>query len=94
MIDSREKYDPDEARARAEAFRADPRVQEWMRRAERLFKALPPSTWIYWQEDCMNLMVRGPRGETYVATRSLAGGNAQEAVIDNVHVPGSDAGAW
>lgn len=91
---SESKYDPSEARDRAEIAREDPKVMAWMRRARKLFNDQPPGTWIYWQEDTMNLMVRSASGETYANDRTHGAGNDQAAVIDNVRVPGSDAGAW
>lgn len=86
-----EKIDPTEAADRAAVLKANPKVRAWMRRARRLFRDLPEGVWIYWQEDTCYPMVRGPDGETY---KSRVGGVDQAAIVDDVYVPGSDAGAW
>lgn len=89
----KEKEDAKEATERAAAMRANGAVKAWMRRARKLFRELPPGTWIYWQESDMCLMAEGPDGEKYVNGYNH-GGSDQSAIIDSVTVPRSDAGAW
>jgi len=89
-----EKEDAKEATERAAVLRADPKVRAWMRRARRLFKDQPPSTWIYWQEDTMCLMARGPNEEKYINGYNHDGGCDQSAIVDSFMVSGSDAGGW
>lgn len=89
---SREKYDDREASVRADDKGRDPKVKAWMRRFRRLMKGQPPGTWIYWQEDTMNLMVLSPEGFRYVP--SDGDGSSTAAIIDSELVAESDAGAW
>lgn len=90
----KEKHDPSEAAERAEERRADPKVRAWMKRARKLFADLPPDTWIYWQEDTLNLMALGPGGEKYTNDRGYNAGSDTAAVIASHMVPGSDCGGW
>ncbi len=86
-----EVYDPALGAQCADEARARPEVRAWIGKMRRLLKQQPAGVWLYMQEDDLNIMALGPSGEAF---RQRESGTCQSAIVDQIHIPGADAGAW
>ena len=77
---------------RAEEVGERPDVKRWIKRFERLAKAMPPDVWVFVASGTPTIMARDEAGERF--KHELGRGHHQDAVVSAVNGGEWDGGDW